>query len=198
MRRQEKRGGCPPPRLSEQAQLEPRRASAALVHGTRQSRASRALSVKKEICAEVDAPVSARAYSKHWVCQRAPIFGIRSSTGPPKRSRRRAMQLPPDCIAVASRIALPGRDGWPRAGTLHFHSRHPGGSHAGDLQHPDYGRVLRLAAGLQAAVRRSQAESGLPPRRGGPDQRGGLPRAPAGQGPQGPDRDRTRASCRAR
>src|SRR6266852_312228 len=53
--------------------------------------------------------------------------------------------------------------------------------YAGDLQHPDHGRVLRVAAGLEAAVRRSQGEAGVPASRGGLDQRGGLPRAPAGQ-----------------
>ena len=53
-------------------------------------------------------------------------------------------------------------------------------------QHPDHGRVLRLAAGLQDAVRRAQDPSRVPAGRGRPDQRRGLPRAPAGQGPQGP------------
>ena len=39
---------------------------------------------------------------------------------------------------------------------------------------------------------------GLPAGRGGPDQCRRVPGAPADQGPEGPDRDRIRASCRAR
>ena len=53
------------------------------------------------------------------------------------------------------------------------------------LQHPDDGRVLRVAARLQAAVRRPQDPSRVPAGGGRPDQRRRLPRAPAGARPQG-------------
>ena len=104
----------------------------------------------------------------------------------------------PDCIGMASRIASPMREGC-RAGTLSFfHPNTQEVRHAGDLQHPDHGRVLRLAAGHQAAVRRPPGEAGVPARRGRADQRGGLPRAPAGQGPRRTRSRSIRASCRAR
>ena len=62
--------------------------------------------------------------------------------------------------------------------------------YAGDLQHLDHGRVLRVAAGLQAAVRGSSGEARVPPARGRLDQRRGLSRALADQRPQRSGRDR--------
>ena len=53
------------------------------------------------------------------------------------------------------------------------------------IQHPDPGRGLWVAAGLENAVRRPQDSSHLPARRGRPDQRRRLSRPPAGEGPQG-------------
>src|SRR5262249_56623172 len=70
----------------------------------------------------------------------------------------------PDCVGMASRIALSAREGW----TLSFFHPHAEEVRdAGDLQHLDHGRVLRVAAGLQAAVRRSSGEAGVPSRGGG-------------------------------
>ena len=66
------------------------------------------------------------------------------------------------------------------------------------LQHPAHGRVLRVAARLQNAVRRPQDPSGLPAGRSRPDQRRRLRGAPAGARPQGSGGAATRASCPAR
>ena len=60
---------------------------------------------------------------------------------------------------------------------------------SGHIQCADHGRVLRVAAGKQAAVRRTQGEAGLPAGRSGGDQQRRHPRAAADQGPQGPGRD---------
>ena len=61
---------------------------------------------------------------------------------------------------------------------------------AGDLQTPDHGRVLRIAARLQAPVRRPQHPARLPAGRGRPDQCRRLSRPPAGTRTQGAGRTR--------
>src|SRR5712691_1731949 len=103
--------------------------------------------------------------------------------GDRRAEQRRVRRGDADCMACARRIALAAETDGPELSPI-FHFNTEEARHAGDLQHPDHGRVLRVAARLQAAVRRPQADAGLPPGGGGPDQRGGLPRAPAGQGPQ--------------
>ncbi len=62
--------------------------------------------------------------------------------------------------------------------------------YAGDIQNSDHGRVLRVAAGVENSVRWPFGSPGLSAGRGGSDQCRRLPRAHAGQGPQGPDRNR--------
>ena len=61
---------------------------------------------------------------------------------------------------------------------------------AGDLQTPDHGRVLRIAARLQAPVRRPQHPARLPAGRSRSDQRGRLSRPLAGARTQGAGRTR--------
>ena len=65
------------------------------------------------------------------------------------------------------------------------------------LQHPDHGRVLRLAAGIKLLFGGHKVTLICLPAEAELINTEGLPRAHAGQGPQGPGRDRTRASCRA-
>src|SRR5258708_36707340 len=64
------------------------------------------------------------------------------------------------------------------------------GEKSDGLQNPAHGRVLWFAARIQDPLRRTLGSSRLPARGGRSDQRGRLPRAPAGKGPQGSDRDR--------
>ena len=73
------------------------------------------------------------------------------------------------------------RDGRPRGRNAPLpHTRYTEQlRYGGNLQHPTHGRVLRLAARLQAAVRRPFDPPRLPAGRGGPDQRRRLPRATA-------------------
>src|SRR5215831_3596584 len=59
----------------------------------------------------------------------------------------------------------------------------------GHLQYPDYGGFLRVAARLQAPVRRPQREARLPAGGGRPYQCGGLSRPHARERPEGPDRN---------
>ncbi len=66
-----------------------------------------------------------------------------------------------------------------------------------DIQRIDDGRVLRVAAGDQAAVRRPQDHHGMPAGRGRGVQQRGRARAHADPRPQGAGRARTRANCRA-
>ena len=101
------------------------------------------------------------------------------------------------CIALRrwAAIMLPSMKAAKGLNLLHFQSQ---GAIRHAIQHPDPGRGLRLAAGLENAVRRPQDPSHLPAGRGRPDQRRGLPRPPAGEGPQGPGAARLARSCPAR
>ncbi len=126
-----------------------------------------------------------------------PGTAVRDVSWAPPSDRKGSPSLLVDCIGVVGRIALPsGKDG-PELAAV-FPANPEEVCYAGDLQHPDHGRVLRIVAGLQAAIRRSPGEAGVPPQRGGLDQRGRLPRALAGQGPQGSGRDRLPQAARAR
>ena len=95
----------------------------------------------------------------------------------------------PGNVAGGTRIVLRSRRAGPEPSS--FSSSQGAIRHA--IQHPDPGRGLRVAAGLQAAVRRPQDPSRLPARRGRADQRRRLPCAHAGQGPQGPGDARLRS-----
>ena len=88
-------------------------------------------------------------------------------------------------------IAHLGRDGC--AGPQHLAK--PNGACHG-VQHPHSGRGLWLAARLQDAVRRALREPCLPSGRGRPDQFRRVPRAVAGEGPQGPGDPRHAQSAR--
>ena len=86
-------------------------------------------------------------------------------------------------MRAASPIALPSQV--TAAGpSFPFHSLTEYPRYAGDLQHPADGRVLRIAARLQAPVRRPLDPSRLPAGRGRPDQRRRLQGAPAGARPR--------------
>ena len=72
------------------------------------------------------------------------------------------------------------------------------GRWANGLQDPDAGGVLRLAAGVEDAVRRPFHPSHLPARRGRPDQPEGFKVRLPIRGRKDPVAARTRKSCRAR
>ncbi len=136
--------------------------------------------------------VRARARLPHQRPKRRGFFVTRAARGG-DRCCIGGRRGEPHCIGMAGRIALRWRDGWAigqnSSLSLSLWTRSTLG-HAGDLQHLDHGRVLRVAPGLQADVRWTQREAGLPSRRGGSDQCRGLPGSPADQGSQGSDRDR--------
>ena len=96
------------------------------------------------------------------------------------RRRRRAWRAEPHCIGLARPIALavtslvggvaPPIRGRPNRPVRSVEEVR----YAGDLQHPADGRVLRVAARLEAPVRRPFDPSGLPAGGSRPDQCRGL------------------------
>ena len=119
------------------------------------------------------------------------------------RCTRSATPIPPECenprISMSQvRLNCPGGPNSMRTAngmaggraTMSWEMGCGGVSHAGQVQNSDHGRLLRVAPGLEDPVRRTLRPPGLPSGRGRPHQCRGLPGAPAGQGPQGPRRDR--------